>query len=165
MNIRKSAILLPGTLVTRFYIASIALMFGLSLSETAKADLEIDCSTEGELQMALSMLEFKKSTVAGNLGNKLTDGFDKAGYPTYKFCDGAQKLKDFRITLDNLFAAGPIKEKVTDPTGGEVRACLNTGTDTFISDWTEAAGGNCEPKDPKPTPPRGPKDKKEPALW
>jgi len=165
MNIRKPAILLPGTLVTGFYIASIALMFGLSLSETAKADLLIDCSTEGELQIALSMLEFKKSTVAGNLGNKLTDGFDKVEPPMYKYCDGAQKLKDFQTTLDNLFAAGPIKAKVSDPTGGEVRACLDTGTNAFIAEWTGLAGGICEPKEPKPAPPRGPKAAKKPALW
>jgi hypothetical protein len=135
-------------------------MFGLLLSGAAKADLTIDCSTEGELQMALSMLEFKKADDAANLGDKLTLGFDKA--EEYKFCDAAQKLKDFRIKLDQLFDAGPIKAKVTDPTGGEVRACLNAGTDAFIALWTEAAGGVCEPKT---APPRGQKSVKEPALW
>jgi len=167
MNIRKSATPLLVAFMTPFYITSIALIFALLSGGTAKADdLTIDCSTEGELQMALSMLLFKKGPeVAENLGNKLTNGFDKVEPPMYKYCDGAQKLKDFRITLDKLFAADPIKEKVIDTTGGEARDCLNTGTDNFIAEWTylaHLAGDVCEPKFTRP---RGPKTKEEPPLW
>jgi hypothetical protein len=131
------------------YAVSIALLIGLLLSGAANADYLVDCGTEEGLAHALSLLVFKNTKDLVGLEGKLTLAFDKADEG--KYCDGAQKLKDFRAKMDQL--VGSRKTKVVEVHDGTL-ACLETGTRHFIDQWTKAVGGQCESEG---KPPKGPR--------
>lgn len=132
------------------YAVSIALLVGLLLSGAANADYLVDCGTEVGLKEALKLLVFTNTKDLVGLEGKLTLAFDKADGEG-KYCDGVQKLKDFSAKMDQLVSSR--KTKVVEVHDGTL-ACLETGTQHFIDEWTKAAGGQCEPKS---KPPKGPR--------
>lgn len=132
----------------------------LLVSGTAQAtDFGAECAYQDKLKEALVLLEYanpEKDLPA--LTGKIDAAFFKVEAEG-KYCDGIQKIEDFRLKLSKLVYASKPKAWESAEHPGTL-ACLFAGSDSLLDQWfaVTSQSGGCEDAGDPPRG-KGPKNK------